>query len=41
MGGGARKVHIEFCWGNMKERDHMEVLDGKWEDNINMNILIQ
>jgi hypothetical protein len=24
---GTRKFHIEFCWGNMKEKDHMEVLD--------------
>jgi hypothetical protein len=23
----ARKVHVEFWWGNLKERDHKEVLD--------------
>jgi hypothetical protein len=33
-------VHIKFCSANLKARDHSKDLgiDGKWEDNIRMDL---
>jgi hypothetical protein len=29
-------VYTGFWWGNLRDRDHLEVPGVKWEDNIKM-----
>ena len=36
--GGTREMQTEFWWGHLKERDHVEDLVVRLEDNIKMGI---
>jgi len=35
---GRGEVYTGFCWGYLRERDHMEDLRLRWEDNIKMDL---
>ena len=31
-------MHTEYWWGDLKERDHLEDLGERWEDNTKINL---
>jgi hypothetical protein len=34
---GTREVHIQLCWGDLRERDHLEEPRRRWGDNIKLD----